>query len=214
MRLLVCLAFASCSLLCAAGAWAAPPSQRDEAALRAEASRARTWRYAWAGVNGGLTVGAFVALPLDDREARPDWIVSGVGSGVTVLACWFFPLRVESAVDELDALPFAERARQLPRLYRESAEDEQSRVSWPWHVANLGLSALGGGIIAFGYDHYLSGAITAGVGAALGEVQLFTQPTGLSLGHAASFSLLPRLGFAPRVGPAPAVWTLSLTGVL
>jgi hypothetical protein len=213
MRLLVSLSLAACLLLYGAGARATPPTGGSEAALRAEAGRARTWRYVWAGVNGGLTVGAFVALPLDDREARPDWIVSGVGSGITVLACWFFPLRVESAVDELDALPLAERARQLPRLYRESADDEQSRVTWPWHVANVGLSALGGGIIAFGYDHYLSGAITAGVGAALGEAQLFTQPTGLGQGQAARLPL-PRLGFTPRIGRATAVWTLSLTGVL
>lgn len=214
MRLFLGLTFAACWLFHSVGAVAAPPSSESEAALRVEASRARTWRYAWAGVNGGLTVGAFVALPLDDRENRPDWIVSGVGSGVTVIACWFFPLRVESAVDELDALPLTARARQVTRLYRESAEDEQSRVSWPWHVVNFGLSALGGGIIAFGYDHYLSGAITAGVSAALGEAQLFTQPTGLSRSQAAGLPLLPRLGFAPRAGAAPAVWTLSLTGVL
>lgn len=203
-----------CWLLGSTGALAAPPTHDAEAALRAEASRARTWRYAWAGVNGGLTIGAFVALPLDDREARPDWIVSGVGSGVTVLACWFFPLRVESAVDELDALPLAARARQLPRLLRESAEDERSRVTWPWHVANFGLSALGGGIIAFGYDHYLSGALTAGVSAALGEVQLFTQPTGLARGRAVSLPLLPRLSFRPPAGALPGVWTVSLSGVL
>jgi hypothetical protein len=81
-------------------------------------------------------------------------------------------------------------------------------------VANVGLSALGGGIVAFGYDHYLSGAITAGVGAALGEAQLLTQPTGLSRRQAASLQWVPRLGLSPGFGAASVSWTLSLTGVL
>jgi hypothetical protein len=161
MRSFASLTIACCWLLHVAGARAAPTEPDQEQQLRAEASRARTWRYAWSGVNAGLTLGAFVALPLDRRESRPDWIVSGAGSGLTLLTTFFLPLRVESAVAELDALPLGQRAARLPRLYRESATDERERVSWPWHVANVGLSALAGGIIAFGYDHYVSGAITA-----------------------------------------------------
>jgi hypothetical protein len=165
--------------------------------LQTEAKRARTWRYAWVGINGAATVGSFVAVPLVDRESRPDWIVSGVGSGITLLATWIWPLRVETAADELAAMPAAERARLLPLRYRESAEDEHDRVTWPWHVANCGLAAAGGAIIAFGFKHYLSGALTAAGGAALGEAQLFTQPTGLSLERRAAFSFRPWLAVAP-----------------
>jgi hypothetical protein len=134
-----------------------------------------------------------------------------------VVATWVWPLRVESALDELDALPPAERPAQLKRLLRESAEDEHDRVRWPWHVVNFALSAGAGSIIAFGYKHYWSGAITAAAGAALGEVQLFTQPTGLPLAPRLSStsrpSFAPRLSVRPRVGAIPAACTFGVVGI-
>ena len=211
MRLLVSLALASGCILYGAGAQA-DPSHCDQPSLHDEARRARTWRYTWSGVNAGFMVGSFVAVPLVDRESRPDWIVSGVGSGVTVLATWFFPLRVESAADELDALPADQRDRQFQRLRLESADDEHARVTWPWHVLNVGLSAGAGSIIAFGYHHYASGVITTVLSTALGEAQILTQPTNLPRSCPQGFRLVPRLAFAPRVGAAPSAWTLSLAG--
>jgi hypothetical protein len=190
--------------------WAQPAC--DAAALEREAERARVWRYTWSGINAGLTLGSFVAVPLVDRESRPDWIVSGIGSGITLLATWFFPLRVEDAAEELAALPPAERAKRLPALLRESALDERERVTWPWHVANLGLSAAGGAVIAFGFDHYLSGALTAAGAAILGELQLFTQPTGLAQDCGIACRPLPAFAFAlPERGERPG-WHLSLGG--
>jgi hypothetical protein len=218
-RLLSCL-LASCALLyCACAAGAAPGC--DEKALRDEAHRAKTWRYAWSGINAGLMIGSFAVVPLVERESRPDWIVSGIGSGVTVLGTWLWPLRVEAALEELDALPPERRQVELPRLLRESAEDEHARVTWPWHLLNVGLSAAAGSIVAFGYKHYWSGAITAVAGTALGEVQLFTQPTGLPRAcpvgalrgcHQTTWLLAPRLGWTPRLGAVPAAWTLGVGG--
>jgi hypothetical protein len=161
---------------------AAGPIVCDELLIQAEARRARVWRYSWTGVNAVLTAGSFAAVPFVDRESRPDWVVSGVGSAVTTVLTYAWPLRVESAEEELTALPAAERSKHLRRLLLESAEDEHDRVTWPWHLANFGLSALGGGIIAFGYGHYESGVITTLAGVALGEAQLLTQPTGLPHG--------------------------------
>ena len=211
MRWLVGFLFASCVAWPAAHAAAEEPGC-DSKALHDEAHRARIWRYTWSGVNAGLMVGSFVAVPLVERESRPDWIVSGIGSGVTVLATWLWPLRVEGAADELDALPRAERAQALPRLSRESGVDEHDRVTWPWHVANFGLSAAAGAIIAFGYQHYASGAITAAAGTALGEAQILTQPTGLSTTCPTACRVVPSLAFTPRVDTAPASWTLTLGG--
>ncbi|HEX2870448.1 MAG TPA: hypothetical protein VHP33_04315 [Polyangiaceae bacterium] len=212
MRWILSLALASCVLAQSGAASAAEPVPGQAYSLRDEARRARTWRYVWSGVNAGLMVGSFAAVPLVEREARPDWIISGIGSGITVAATWLWPLRVESASEELDALPDAERAKQWRRLRTESAEDERARVTWPWHVINFGLCAGTGAIIAFGYDHYWSGLITTVGGTALGEVQLFTQPTGLvkAGAEAASFSLVPRLAFTPGRPAAPATWTLSV----
>ena len=181
---------------------AATDARHDEAALNAalreQASRAHTHRYAWTGVNGALTVGSFALIPLVGHDSRPDFVVAGVGSALGTVATVAFPLRVESAPAELDALnglPPAERQQKLHELWRVDAEDERARLALPWHVLNLGVSALAGGIIAFGLHHTWSG-VTQGVSSfALGEAQLFTQPTGL---NSPAFSSA-KLDFWPQI---------------
>lgn len=199
-------------LLCSSVCAGAEPRACDETLLREEAHRARVWRYSWTGVNAALTVGSFVMVPLVDADERPDWIVGGIGSGVQSIATWFMPLHVESAEQELDALPAAERALHVKRLLRQSGEDEHDRVTWPWHLANFGLAAIPGGIIAFGYGHYESGLITTLVGTALGEAQLLTQPTRLhATCSAARCTLLPRFALlrSPTQHPSGGLLTLS-----
>jgi hypothetical protein len=153
------------------------------AALREQAGRARTHRYVWTAVNGALAVGSFVLLPVVDRESRPDFVVAGVGSLLSTVATFAFPLQVDSDRAELNAqgqLPPETHRRRLRELLQADAADERERLALPWHVVNLGVSALAGGIVAFGFHHTLSG-ITQGVGSfVLGEAQLFTQPTGLN----------------------------------
>jgi len=198
--------------------WAEPAAAENprtcaEQTIHDEAHRARVWRYSWTGINAALMIGAFVAVPLVHKEERPDWIVSGAGSAINVATTWFWPLRVEAAAEELASRPVGERERHVRRLVLESAEDEHDRVTWPWHLANFGVSALGGGIIAFGYGHYQSGLITTLVGTALGSTQIFTQPTRLPLTcPAAQLTVSPSLVLlrAPDLSPTGAA--LSLTG--
>ena len=162
---------------------AAPDDAAIEAALREQAGRARTHRYVWTGINGALAVGSFALLPIVDRESRPDFVVSGVGSLLSTVATFAFPFQIDSDRAELNTrgqLPPETRRRRLRELLRVDAADERERIALPWHVLNFGVSALAGGIVAFGFHHTLSG-ITQGVGGfALGEAQLFTQPTGLN----------------------------------
>lgn len=208
MRNLAGFGLIVCVATFGSAARAAPPAQ-GSGELRSEARRAKTWRYTWTAINAGLTVGAFAAVPLVSREDRPDFVVSGVGSAVTTLCTWIWPLRVEAAADELDALPPADLAQRL-RLRDESARDERERIRWPWHVANVGLATVGGAVIAFGYQHYLSGALTALAGSALGEVQLFTQPTGLLEERATGLRLVPRLSLSPRFGSGASSWLVGV----
>lgn len=200
------------ALLCSSVCAAAEPQVCDEALLRGEAHRARVWRYSWTGINGAIAVGSFVIMPFDEAENRPDWVIGGVSSAISTLATWFMPLRVESAGDELDALPPAERGNHVKHLLQESGEDEHDRVTWPWHLASFGMAAIPGGIIAFGYGHYESGLITTLVGTALGEAQLLTQPTRLSGAcSGAGFTMVPSFALlrAPSLQPSGAMLTLS-----
>jgi hypothetical protein len=192
---------------------ATEPPAGDEQLIRDEAHRARVWRYSWTGINGAITVGSFVAVPLVNAEERPDWVVSGAGQALSTLATWFWPLRVESAEAELDAMPAGERPKHARRLLLESSEDEHDRVTWPWHVVNFGMAAVGGGIIAFGYGHYESGLVTTLVGTALGEAQLLTQPTSLPRARpAARLYLSPRFTLLRAPNWEPIGGTVSLWG--
>jgi len=159
----------------------------DDAALirslREQAGRAQTWRYAWTGVNGALAVGSFAPLPWASRESRPDWIVGGVGSVISTALTVFFPLRVENAdadLAELERAPSAERHARLRALASRDADDERARFSLPWHALNLGGSVLVGSVLAFGFKRVPSGIATGVASFALGEAQLFTQPTALA----------------------------------
>jgi hypothetical protein len=171
------------------------------AALREQSGRAHTHRYVWTGINGGLAVASFAVLPVIDRASRPDFIVSGVGSVLGAVATFAFPLRVDSDESELNAidqLPPTERSAKLLALLRADADDERERLALPWHAVNLGVSVLAGGIIAFGFHHTLSG-VAQGVGSfALGEAQLFTQPTALEALRFSSLASAP-LVFQPQI---------------
>jgi hypothetical protein len=175
-------------------------------ALHEQAGRAHTHRYVWTGINGALALGSFAALPVVQRESRPDFVVGGVGSLLSAVTTFVFPLRVESDASDLDRierLPPEERSRKLHELLRASAEDERARLALPWHALNLATCALTGGIIAFGFHHTLSGVAQGTGGFALGEAQLFTQPTGLtqfqaSSAASAAFDLRPRISIQSR----------------
>jgi hypothetical protein len=164
----------------------ASDAQLDSAmarALREQAGRAHTHRLVWTGVNGALAVGSFAVLPVLDRSSRPDFVVAGVGSVLGTVATFAFPLRVErdsTELDDAERLPPAARHQKLRELLLADAEDERARLALPWHVVNFGLSALAGGIIAFGLHHTLSGVAQGASSFVLGEAQLFTQPTGLT----------------------------------
>jgi hypothetical protein len=149
-----------------------------QGALDAEAQRARRWRWAWTGINGGLTAFSFGSMPLVSRQSWPELVVGGVGSALSTALTIAWPLDVEAATrmratagscDELQALEV--RAGGYGR-------DERDRLRWPWHLLNVGVGAAYFAILGFGYHHWGSGA-WAGVSAlVIGEAQTLTQPTG------------------------------------
>src|SRR5205085_1443035 len=107
------------------------------------------WRGTWYFVGP-----AGRARPLNGTE-RPSAVaaVAAAASSVVTLA---WPLRVEddaSTVSGLRTLPPCERAAAMDALVGLGAADERARIAWPWHGANLGVSALVGVIIGVGLHH-------------------------------------------------------------
>ncbi len=151
-----------------------------DAELR-DARRARTWRYAWTGINGALAVGSFGLLPLVQSEQRLELVVGGIGSTVAAVFTWFVPLEVEATLDRKVALASAcQRLAVEERFVAAAAADEASRVTWPWHLLNLGFGISYTLIVGLGADRWESGILDGVVAFGLGELQLFTQPTGLA----------------------------------
>jgi hypothetical protein len=76
----------------------------------------------------------------------------------------------------------------LRELYLRAANDELERQRWSWHLINVALSLIPGAVIWLGYKQPVDAALTAFTGFGLGELAIFTQPTGFV-----------------RCGPAPIV---------
>jgi hypothetical protein len=211
------LAVAGCLTPARVYAQSAPPSdplaQSDpaiEALLRDQAQRARTYRYVWTGINAGLAIGAFGLMPFVSHEKREDYAVSGIASLLGTVTTFAFPLHVEQDVPELDTLqtlPPAERHKKLSELLHDGAHDEHARVTWPWHLFNLGTSAITGGIIAIGFGHTQAGLQTGIAGFLLGEAQILTQPTGLV---GARSTEPTALRWQPRVSVGQSVFTVGV----
>jgi hypothetical protein len=183
-----------------------------EALLRDQALRARSYRYAWTGINAALAVGSFAVIPLIDHAHREDYVVNGIASLVGMATTLALPLQVEGdepALSASAALPPAERHKRLRALLDDGARDEHARVTWPWHALNLGTSALAGGIIAVGFGHTEDGVLTGIAGFILGEAQILTQPTALRAARS-SEGAMSRLHWQPSVSCAQRGFSFGL----
>ena len=152
--------------------------------LSAEAGRARTWRYVWTGINAGSMALSLAGIPILPKSETPALAVSAATAAVSGAFTWFWPLDVEGDAEmsrHLGCRPVAEREHELQRLREHSARDEASRIQWPWHVGNLVTAFIPGAILWFGFHRQLDGALATIGGFASGEIELLTQPTGLTI---------------------------------
>ena len=156
--------------------------------LTSEQQRMRIWSYTWGSIYAttALTQGALIAP--SSSETRKDLAV-GTGSAVFgSLSLFLLPLRVTLPIDSLrDRWAEPDRCRLLEdseRVFRVTAAAEAQATGWIGHagnvVFNVGLSLLLG--LAFG--HWQSGLLSGGIGIAVGELNLLTQPARLN--HALS----------------------------
>lgn len=148
-----------------------------------EADHARTWRYAWTAINGGLTLLPIAGLWVLPKSARGDLLVSAGTSAISTAFTWLWPLDVENDAKQavrLQPSTIGACDAELNRLLLHSSEDEASRFAWPWHVGNFVTALIPAAIILFAFHDRQNAALAAAGGFALGEVELLTQPTALT----------------------------------
>lgn len=155
--------------------------------LHADARDARRWAWGWGLGFSALALGqAGLALTRDDPGERAEL---AVGAGKTVLGLvpvLFVPVPAARDADVLDARLAAASTREqrcalVPEaeaMLARSAVDEAFARSWLAHVTTVAVNGGGLLVVGLGYGRWTTGTVGAVVGTAVGELQIFTRPTG------------------------------------
>jgi hypothetical protein len=178
--------------VCAAGADASPLDAVDverrlvflASEMDAEVHRLHVWSWSWGTGYAAAAVAQGAALAwVDQRDTRETLAVGAVSAAIGSGFLFGLPLTLTVPIERLRAswgrpnrcalLADAERG------LRQAAERERVSTSWSAHVGNL---AFNGGlvlILGLGFGQWKAAAISAGIGVAVGEANLLTQPHGL-----------------------------------
>lgn len=152
-----------------------------------DASKARIWSEAWMITWGVLTGGQLALVAFFDGGPQADLYVGAGSSFIGFAGQLILPLSVKSDQTQLEnhinmAGRAAERCKLLEhaeQVFIENAENEAEGVHWLMHGANVLINVGAMLILGLGFDRWDSGAINATAGIALGELMIFSQPTGL-----------------------------------
>jgi len=153
--------------------------------LRSAAHRARLWSWGWGLGYSALTVGQLAITPLFNSDDRKDYYVGAFGSAVGVTALLARPLRVMGDQRWLErrlaATPGADpcaRLAEAERLLLRDAASEEEHQRWFVHAGNFAFNAGLGLVLAFWFQHYRAAATNTIIGITIGEIQLYTMPSG------------------------------------
>lgn len=146
----------------------------------------RWWWYGWTGGYAAATLSqGILAVATTDRGTRIDSIVGGAESAIGVIGMLVAtprtPIWAAGDLREMDDRTPCARLRRLRRaekLLKDSADEQESAISWYAQVIGAGLNLAGATVLWVGYQRYATGWYTLGFGVATQEAQILTQPTG------------------------------------
>ncbi len=140
------------------------------------------WWRGWIGFYGvGVVFQSTRAGLEDDAGQRADLTVGAVKAVIGVTRLYFSrpvarlgsePLRVEALPDEETCL---ERVAQGETLLRQAAHESDRRWDWKAHFFNVALNTAGAVIVTQAF-HEKGGWTSGGIGIAVGEAMLWSQP--------------------------------------
>jgi hypothetical protein len=139
------------------------------------------WSWTWgsAYVAGSVAQG-IIAGVIPDRGLRIDLTVGSIAAGFGALSLFGLPLRVTLLLrDARGAWSETDRCRLLAQAEAtlvEAADRERLASSWVPHVGNVLLNAGIALILGLGYGRWTSAAISGGIGVAVGEANVLSQP--------------------------------------
>jgi hypothetical protein len=155
--------------------------------LDREARHARLWWNGWMTINGGLTVGQGIAAGLSgDRGSRADLGVGAATSFLGVIGMLISRLpEIDAAAKTLRAMPSdgeeAGRARDEAAitLREQAASAEREERSWVAHALNIAVAGGSSLVLWKGFDRGSEAATNFPVSIAVGELEIWTQPSAL-----------------------------------
>lgn len=142
------------------------------AALQSDQGAVNTWFWAWTGFFGGVATAQSAVVAASNRAQLVD--PASVGAVSSTLGFVGMGL-TEVRPDLTEQLPLDDAA--LWKQLRLQARREAAGKAWPNHVLAAAVAVGGGLWLAFGRDKPVEGAINTAVSLAVGELQLWTQPT-------------------------------------
>ncbi|WP_394834799.1 hypothetical protein LVJ94_50715 [Pendulispora rubella] len=175
--------------------------------LERDAANARTWSLGWGLTSVGVAAGSLtLAAFQSDTNARTGGYV---WSGVSLLPAailLLFPLRVMRDARSLDATAPAdcEALARAEALLERDADQEAAGIAWYSHAVAIGFNVGLGASLGYALDDWGNNALSAGIGIALSELQILTQPTGALRARERY-----RAG-ALEAAPAPRAWLSPL----
>ena len=145
--------------------------------------------YAWYWWNGwtafyslGVVIESTRAGLADSAARRADDVVGAVKATGGVINLLRKPLQAKDGADAIRALPHStpeDRRRQLVAAedqLRANAEAAEGRYSWLRHAVIVGVNAAGAIIVGEGFGDRSRGWTSAGIGMAVGETMVWSQP--------------------------------------
>jgi hypothetical protein len=144
---------------------------------------AKTWYYGWTSFYAlGVVVQSVQAGIEDDKSERADYIISAVKAAGGVGRLLYQPLEARRGADPIQAMPNATPEDRLLRLaraeeqLRTNAKEADRRYYWLQHVSNVAVNVAGALIVWQGFDDAETAWTSAGIGIAVGEVFIWSQP--------------------------------------
>jgi hypothetical protein len=130
---------------------------------------------------GGAVVQAARASIEEDRATEVDLWIS---SAKATLGAMRYLTNPYGGIEDLDPAPATPltragklaRVRHGERILEHNAEAQAKNRAWYVHASNLGINLVGGMIVAVGFDDPQTGFVSAGIGAVVGEIAIFTSP--------------------------------------
>jgi hypothetical protein len=144
-----------------------------------------TWSWTWGAIYAAATIAQGTVLAVSKNyDTKVDLTVGTISAGFGALSLTLLPLKLTLPLRSASADAKRRRPGEDPCVVLAAAEQTLVRVASDQafstgivgHIGNVAVNVGIALILGLGYGHWVSAAISGGIGLAVGETNAFTQP--------------------------------------